>query len=169
VGRYDSRFTGIDSDAAGDTPDYDPSWTAVHGAFTAALNEYVRAELGYESDLPYETLTGRVQPWNFSSAQNEYLNVADALAAAMTRNPALQVYVACGYFDLATPFLAAKYTASHMELAPSLKGHLRLGFYEGGHMMYIDRRAADRLKADLAGFITRAVPAAPSAGGRWTR
>jgi carboxypeptidase C (cathepsin A) len=62
VGRYDSRFTGIDSDAAGDTPDYDPSWTAVHGAFTAALNQYVRTELGYESDLPYETLTGRVQP-----------------------------------------------------------------------------------------------------------
>lgn len=163
LGRYDSRFTGIDVDAAGETPDYDPSWSAVQGVFTAVINDYLRTELGFESDLPYETLTGRVHPWNFGSAQNRFLDVADTLRSAMTENPALQVYIACGYDDLATPFLATKYTVSHMDLDPSLRDHLRLGFFDAGHMMYIDRHAADRLKADVTAFIRRAAVTTPAA------
>ncbi|HET7712867.1 MAG TPA: peptidase S10, partial [Thermoanaerobaculia bacterium] len=42
VGRLDSRFTGIDRDAAGERPDYDPSYAAIFGEYTAVLNDYVR-------------------------------------------------------------------------------------------------------------------------------
>ena len=63
VGRYDSRLQGIDIDAAGERGEYDPSYSAVQGAFTAMFNQYVRGELKYENEMPYEILTGRVQPW----------------------------------------------------------------------------------------------------------
>src|SRR5258706_11020812 len=47
VGRLDGRFTGIDADAAGEQPDYDPSLAAIVGPYTATLNEYVRGELKF--------------------------------------------------------------------------------------------------------------------------
>ena len=87
IGRYDSRRTGPDSDAVSEEPGYDPSYTAVLGPFTAALNDYVRRDLKFESDLPYEILTGKVAPWNFGPAKNRYLDVAETLREAMIHNP----------------------------------------------------------------------------------
>jgi carboxypeptidase C (cathepsin A) len=40
LGRYDSRFTGIDPDAAGETPDYDASDSGISGAFVSAFHDY---------------------------------------------------------------------------------------------------------------------------------
>ena len=94
VGRYDSRFTGTDLDAVGEQSEYDPSFAAVQGPYTAALNTYIRAELKCERDLPYEILTGRVHPWNFGNARNRYLNVSGSLRQAMTKNRDLRVFVA---------------------------------------------------------------------------
>ena len=54
VGRLDSRFRGRDARPAGERPEYDPSMEAIRGPYTATLNDYVRRELGFESDLPYE-------------------------------------------------------------------------------------------------------------------
>jgi len=158
VGRYDSRFTGIDRDGAGETPDYDPSYASVHGAFTAAFNQYVRAELAFESDLPYEILTGRVHPWNFGNWENRYVNVAETLRSAMTQNPHLKVFVANGYYDLATPFFATQYTFDHLGLDRSLRGNVSLSYYEAGHMMYIESKSLAKLKLDLAAFIAGAAP-----------
>eukprot|EP00913_Durusdinium_trenchii_P035290 g33020.t1 len=59
VGRLDSRFQGIDKDAAGDSFEYDPSNSAIDGPYGATMNDYVRTELKFESPLPYEVLTGR--------------------------------------------------------------------------------------------------------------
>ena len=103
VGRFDSRYKGIDRDSAGENYEYDPSGAVTQGAYTANLNNYVRGELEFESDLPYEILSRRVHPWDYSDHQNQYVNVADTLRAAMTMNPALKVFVANGYYDLATP------------------------------------------------------------------
>jgi len=76
VGRLDGRFTGIDLDAAGATPEYDPSLAAIVGPYTATFSDYVRGDLKFESDLPYEFLTGRVRPWNYHPYENRYVNVA---------------------------------------------------------------------------------------------
>jgi carboxypeptidase C (cathepsin A) len=111
VGRYDSRMTGEDRDSVGESPDYDPSYTTVLGPFAATFNDYVRRELKFESDLPYEVLTSKVQPWNFRQARNRYLDIAEDLREAMTHNPYLKVFVANGHYDLATPYLA---TAIHL-------------------------------------------------------
>ncbi len=157
VGRLDSRFTGIDRDAVDDVNEYDPSYAAIQGPYTAALNDYVRSELAFECDLPYEILTGRVRPWHYQQHQNQYVNVSETLRQAMCQNQYLKVFVANGYFDLATPYLATAYTLNHMQLDPSLRGNLSLGYYEAGHMMYIHGPSMAQLRKDLVGFIGAAM------------
>jgi carboxypeptidase C (cathepsin A) len=158
VGRYDSRMTGEDRNSVGESPEYDPSYTAVLGPFAATFNDYVRRELKFESDLPYEVLTGKVQPWNFSQARNRYLDIAEDLREAMTHNPYLKVFVANGHYDLATPYLATRYTFDHIGLPPDLRSNVSMGYYEAGHMMYLNTPSRLALKADLAHFIQSSVP-----------
>ena len=157
IGRYDSRLEGVDRDAAGSRPDYDASYASVQGAFTAAWNQYVHNELKYESDLPYEVLTDRVQPWSFREYENRYVNVAETLRESMTQNSALRVFVANGYYDLATPFLATEYTFNHMLLDPKLRDHVSMGFYEAGHMMYTQLKSLEKLKQDISKFMASAL------------
>ncbi len=153
IGRFDSRITGIDRDAAGEHHDYDPSYAIVQGAYTAALNHYVRSVLDFKSDQSYAILTGNVQPWDYSKHQNQYLNVAESLRQAMTYNPHLKVFVGNGYYDLATPYFATEYTFGHLELDPTLENHVTMGYYEAGHMMYLHGPSLAKLKADLATFV----------------
>ncbi len=159
VGRYDGRYQGIDIDAAGERPEYDPSYAAVQGAFTSMLNRYLRNELNYESDLPYEILTGRVQPWDYGAAgRNRYVNVAPTLRGAMTKNRDLRLFVASGYYDLATPYFATDYTLSHLGLDNVLTDHVTVAYYEAGHMMYVHRPSLEKLHRDLARFYRTAAP-----------
>jgi carboxypeptidase C (cathepsin A) len=153
VGRIDGRFTGIDKDAAGEMPEYDPSIAAIIGPYTATLNDYVRGDLKFDSDLPYEVLTGRVYPWSYKPYENRYADVGETLRSAMTQNPFLHVFVAKGYYDLATPFFAAEYTFDHLGLDPSLRGHLTGAYYESGHMVYAHMPSLAKLKQDTAQFI----------------
>jgi carboxypeptidase C (cathepsin A) len=152
VGRYDSRLEGIDLDAAGERAEYDPSYSAVLGAFTAAFNNYVHGELNYDTDLPYEILTSKVQPWGFGQYQNRYVNVAEGLRRAMTENPNLRVMVANGYYDLATPFFATEYTMSHLGLDPTLSSHVSLMYCDAGHMIYTKKSCLDSLYNALTDF-----------------
>lgn len=162
VGRLDGRFTGIDADAAGARPDYDPSYAAILGPYAAMLNDYVRGDLKFESDLPYETLTGRVQPWSYAAYENRYVNVAETLRQAMTQNPFLKVFLAKGYYDLATPFFAADYTFDHLGLDPTLRGHLSGAYYEAGHMMYVHAPSLAKLNSDIVQFFKSSVAASPA-------
>ena len=160
VGRLDSRLKGIDRDAAGEHADYDPMLTEIMGTYTATFNEYVRSELNFESDLPYEILTAKVWPWSYADYENQYLNVAETLREAMTTNRYLKVLVASGYFDLGTPYYATEYTFTHMGLDASLQGNLTFTYYEAGHMMYMHLPSLAKLKDDLAKFIGEATTGA---------
>ena len=157
TGRLDSRFSGWDRDSAGEGYEFDPSYAAIQGPFTGTLNDYVREELKFESDIAYEILSGRVWPWSFD-AENRYLNVAETLRSAMTQNPALQVYVASGYYDLATPYFATDYTFDHLGLPEDLRGNVRIGYYESGHMMYIHKPSLVQCREEMKAFIEDAVP-----------
>ena len=157
TGRLDSRFTGIDRDAAGESWEHDPSMTAIMGPYTATLNDYVRTELEFESDLPYEILTSRVWPWGYENVQNQYLNVGETLRKAMSMNPYMKVLIANGYYDLATPYFATKYTFNHLHLDESLRENYAMTFYEAGHMMYVHMPSLEQLKADMADFIHAAL------------
>ena len=156
VGRLDGRFVGIDKDAAGESPEFDPSYAAIFGEYTAVFNDYVRRDLKYETDAAYEILTGKVRPWSYDTTNNRYLDVGETLRGAMSQNPYLKVFVANGYYDLATPFAATRYTFARMQLDPEVRKNVSMDFFEGGHMMYIDRKAHAKLKSDLANFIRSA-------------
>lgn len=153
VGRFDSRYKGIDRNGVGGSPDYDPSYSAVQGVFTAGLNSYVRGELKYDSDLNYEILTGRVHPWRFGD-DNGYANVSDSLRSAMVQNPFLRVMAASGYYDLATPHFAMTYTISHLGLPAIYRDHITQEFYGAGHMMYLRQADLKKFKEDAAKFYT---------------
>lgn len=159
VGRYDSRLEGVDYDAAGENPDYDPSYASVQGAYTAVFNQYIHTELNYESDLPYEILTGKVRPWSYKRFENQYVNTAEMLRQAMSQEPNLKVMIANGYYDLATPFFATEYTVNHLGLDPSLSGHVSLTYCSAGHMFYTKKSCLDGLHKSMTDFYQQ------SAGG----
>jgi carboxypeptidase C (cathepsin A) len=157
VGRLDGRFKGIDALAVSETPDFDPSMAAIRPPYTATFNNYVRGELGFKSDLEYYILGGGVGRWDFG-ADNTYADTSEALRSAFAKNPYMKLFVASGYYDLATPYFATQYTLRHMGLDPSLQGSVTTTFYEAGHMMYIDARELARLKADAEAFVRGALP-----------
>jgi carboxypeptidase C (cathepsin A) len=156
VGRLDSRFTGADRDRGGEHFEFDPSYAVIQGPYTATFNDYVRRDLNFEIDLPYEILTDRVRPWNYETFQNAYVYVAETLRKAMNINPFLKVFVANGYYDLATPFLATEYTFDHLMLPPQRRDDVTMTYYEAGHMMYVQQPSLGMLKEDLAAFVESA-------------
>lgn len=156
IGRLDSRFKGIDRDSAGEYNEHDPSMSAILGPYSATLNHYVRSELLYESDLPYEVLKDIWQTWSYSDFENRYVEVAETLRAAIAANPHLKVHIANGYYDLATPYFATDYTINHLGLPPHLQGNISMSFYEAGHMMYIHTESLKKLKQQLRAFTGKA-------------
>jgi carboxypeptidase C (cathepsin A) len=156
VGRLDTRFLGSDLDAVGEEPEFDPSSVSLDGPYAAAINDYVRRDLGYESDLVYERLA-KVWPWGFDGYENQYVNVAEPLRQEMVKNPALRVLITSGVFDLATPYFDAVFTVEHMGLPQALKGHIEITRYESGHMIYVRRSEQRKFKADIARFMRAAV------------
>jgi carboxypeptidase C (cathepsin A) len=152
VGRLDGRFKGIDDLAVTERPDFDPSMAAIRPPYTATFNQYVRSELGFRSDLEYYILGGGINRWDFGS-DNAYADTSTALLAAFNKNPYMRLFVASGYYDLATPYFAAEYTLRHMGLDPALRANVTTTFYEAGHMMYIDQTSLAQLKRDAAAFV----------------
>jgi carboxypeptidase C (cathepsin A) len=157
AGRLDSRFKGIDRDAAGAGTDMDPSMSAIRTPYTAAFNSYVRGELNFKSDTEYYILGGGItSPWNWNT-NNAYADTSIPLKDAMAKNPYMKIFVAAGYYDMATPFYAAEYTVSAMNLDPQLRRNVSFAYYEAGHMMYIEKNSLKKLKDDAAVFIAGAI------------
>ncbi|HSU26513.1 MAG TPA: hypothetical protein VLI65_11060, partial [Pyrinomonadaceae bacterium] len=157
IGRLDSRFLGIDRNASGDEPDDDPSMNAIRPPYTAAFNDYVRRDLGYKSDVEYYILGGGItSPWNWNT-NNGYADTSIPLRDAMAKNPYMKIFIGCGYYDMATPFYAAEYTVSALNLDPSLRKNIAFNYYEAGHMMYIEKNSLKKLKDDAAAFIQSAM------------
>jgi carboxypeptidase C (cathepsin A) len=158
IGRYDARYKGIENpDAEGDGgPSFDPSYAAVHAPYTTTFNHYVRAELGYKSDLTYHILGGEVGPWDFQTRMG-YPSTAGGLRDAMSQNPHLRVLVASGYYDLATPYRAVEHTLATLGLDPTLRKNIAVEYYEAGHMMYLHGSSLHKLKRDGVGVIERAL------------
>nr|WP_042190201.1 peptidase S10 [Kibdelosporangium sp. MJ126-NF4]CEL19161.1 Carboxypeptidase-related protein [Kibdelosporangium sp. MJ126-NF4]CTQ95038.1 Carboxypeptidase-related protein [Kibdelosporangium sp. MJ126-NF4] len=156
TGRLDARFVGWDSDYGRELFSEDPSYSAILGPYTAALNHYIRAELEYANDLPYEILTGNVHPWSYKEFENASVTVANKLAAAIRANNNLKVHVASGYHDGATPYYAAEHVLAHLAIPEELRGNIETKYYPAGHMMYVHEPSRLRQSEDLAAFVRNA-------------
>jgi carboxypeptidase C (cathepsin A) len=157
VGRLDSRLVGKDRLGITEYAEYDPLLTTVMGPYTAGFYDYIRSELKFESDLPYEILSEFVHPWSYAEFENQYVNVAETLRKAMTFNPHLKVFVANGYYDLGTPYFATEYTFDHLGLDEELRKNISMEYYDAGHMMYIHMPSLRQMKKDLTNFIKSAM------------
>ena len=157
IGRYDSRLLGADEDAAGENAEYDPSYAAVQGAYTAAFNEYIRKELNWQTDLEYNVLTPKVRPWSFSEFTNSYVDVANRLRFAMTQNQFMRVLQVNGYYDLATPFFATEYTFDHLGLPPNLRKNVSMAYCGAGHMLYLKESCLATLHKNMGDMYTTAL------------
>lgn len=154
VGRLDSRFTTYDLDPGSDAVQLDPSEATIRNTFTPAWNDYVRRELEYRNDDVYYILGGGIGRWRYP--QNQYADVSPSIERAFTKNPYLRLYVALGYYDMATPFFAVEYTLGQLRLAPEVRAHIATDYFAAGHMMYIDDASAAKLRAGIRRFIDSA-------------
>lgn len=163
VGRYDTRFTGINTDNTGAGAEYDPSDTGINGAYVAALHDWVE-QLGYITDLNYWPSGPNInQSWdwrhrpaggNFGGGgrRENVANTAADMGVAMRQNPHLMVYSLNGYYDMATPFFGTEYDIEHLWLDPSIRNNVRYAYYPSGHMVYLNQDSLKQLKSDVAKF-----------------
>lgn len=151
LGAYDARLTGRDGDPAAPWAGFDPSSAAVMGPFPAAMNSYVRSELKFEDDLPYEIIAG-VQPWNYG-VRNNFANASDKLASVMNQEPYLKVLVLGGRCDLVCPIDTMRHSIEHLPLADAYRGNVSFAEYAAGHMMYINLPDLKKMQADIGKFV----------------
>ncbi len=159
VGRLDTRFTGFDRDSAGEHFEYDPASEAVGVGYVTLLNDYLRRDLGYETDLVFRASARLWRDWTWDDNTNRYVNVSEDLRQAITRNPALKVLFTSGYYDLATPYFDTPFSVAHLGLPTALRSNISIAYYEAGHMMYIREADHAKFKQDVAEFIRAATPA----------
>jgi carboxypeptidase C (cathepsin A) len=156
VGRLDARFTGWDADYGREQMTEDPSYSAILGPYTAALNHYLRAELEYSNDLPYEIISRGVHPWSYKEFEGAHVTVVGKLSAAMRANPHLRVHVAFGHLDGATPYFAAEHVLAHLAIPEELQANIESAYYPAGHMMYVHEPSRIQQSKDLAAFVQSA-------------
>jgi carboxypeptidase C (cathepsin A) len=170
VGRYDSRYTGVDPDASGAAPDFDASDAAISGAFIGLLHNYLENDLNYRTDMPYlpSALDSDNVNWDWkhhAPGVRFTLNDPDTaldLAAAMRTNPYLHVLSLNGYYDMATPFFGTEYDLGHMMLEPAQQKNLEFRYYPSGHMVYLNPDALHTMRLDVQSFIQEATGEAAS-------
>ncbi len=155
IGRLDTRYTGVDYDRAGEEPDNDPSFYAIDGAYTAAINSYLRDDLKLKMERDYVTIGG-VRGWDWKlqgqgGRDGEvYVNVAPYLSRAMRENSGLRVFVGQGWYDFATPFFGAEYAMNRPGFDPA---RIQFHYYDAGHMMYVRPEDLAKLSSDIRSFI----------------
>ena len=176
TGRFDARFS---------TPQLQPlepeqgdsaagaATTAIWGALSASFDAYLQHDLGYHSDRLYVQSSAsafRAWDWNHyqpplsaldegvgsSTSLARVRNVAPALARAMSNDPAMQLMLNNGWFDMATPFFATNYTIAHMGLPAGLQGNIHEYYYPVGHMLYLNPAVLPQLAHNIDAFITGA-------------
>ena len=162
VGRLDGRFKGPDPDGFMNTRFFDPSSAETGPPFTSVFNDYVRRELNYKVDMPYYVSaqqSGMFQ-WSMNipsptgpGGGRSAMETSTPLREALVKDRYLKILNMEGYYDLATPYLAAWYTFDHLDLPPEFRKNISHAQYESGHMVYLDSKAHAKLKQDFANFI----------------
>ncbi len=164
VGRLDGRFSGPDPDGFMTPRGFDPSSAETGPPFTSVFYDYVRRELNYKVDMPYYVSGQDSGVFQFSLTSpppgpgggggfGGQPETATPLREAMVKDRYLHILNMEGFYDLATPYLAAWYTFDHLDLPPEFRKNISHAQYESGHMVYLDSKAHAKLKRDFANFI----------------
>jgi carboxypeptidase C (cathepsin A) len=150
--RLDSRFAGYQLDGGATNTSFDFSNANIEDCFLTAFQAYIRTELKYQNDNIYY-VAGNAPPW--SGEYNTVINLENGFA----KNPNMHLFVGYGYYDFACPFFPVEWTIAHMKVSDEIKkNNISSGYYESGHMVYIDQKAADQYHTDLVKFVQASLP-----------
>lgn len=152
IGRLDSRYKGIDKKDGGERPDFNAELTAWLHAFTPPVNMYLRNELNYKTDYPYNVF-GPVYPWD-----NNNDRTGENLRSAMSINPYLHLLVQSGYYDGACDYFNAKYNLWQMDPSGRLKDRIQWAGFRSGHMMYLRKEDLKTSTEQIRQFIKASIP-----------
>ncbi|HEY4084172.1 MAG TPA: peptidase S10 [Burkholderiaceae bacterium] len=168
TGRLDARFSGPPMDPLSASWEYDPFSASVQSAYAALFNDYVRKQLKFGQDQTYAiSAEGANASWVMEHRMPGggqggpgrpvpgYPNTLPDLAAAMKKNPQLQVMLNSGYYDLATPYFSADFEMRHLPIPSALARNIETHYYETGHMVYVLTPALKALHDNTAAFIAR--------------
>lgn len=162
VGRYDSRFTGVNEDLLSQYALTNPQSNATKSPFISAFKDYLYNDLKVRKGLSYTTSAGSTIEdfkWDWKHSGNVYRNAQLAIStlpdmtSAMKRNPNLKILILNGYYDMSTVFYGVEHSINHMNLGPELKENIIMKYYEAGHMMYLHKPSMQEFKKDVDEFI----------------
>jgi carboxypeptidase C (cathepsin A) len=149
VSLYDGSLTAIDPQPAGSSVDRDSRLTRLTATLAAAINEYLRRQLSYETDRPYRVLNrGVSRRWDWREGGQGFIGAAEDLKAVLSREPTFRVLIVHGAYDLVTPYFTSVYVVRQMRLDPELRDAVGIRVYEGGHMFYTHAVPRARLRTD---------------------
>lgn len=157
VGRLDARVTAPMGATQGASAEFDPAMDALNGPYTMAARHYFGQTLGFGAERCYRVFSEEVHKqwnWNRGEAQgNGYACTSPDLARALRRLPHLRVFVASGWYDLATPYSASDWSLDQLDIASAQRQRVTHRHYGAGHMMYTRQADQAQLKADLAAWL----------------
>ncbi len=161
TGRLDTRFQAPSLDPLSEYAESDPQSDAISSAYTSAINMYVRNELKFGKDWTYKpgAYTDPTFTWNMKhnspgfGPQDGTTNVMPDLAYTMKTNPKMKVFLAGGYYDLATPYYEGEFEMHHLPIPQKLQSNISYHYYPAGHMVYVNEQVLSQFHDEVAAFV----------------
>jgi carboxypeptidase C (cathepsin A) len=161
TGRLDTRFQAPSLDPLSEYAESDPQSDAISSAYTTAINSYLRNELKFGKDWTYKpgAYTDPTFTWDMKhnepgfGPQDGPTNVMPDLAYTMKSNPKLKVFLAGGYYDLATPYYEGIFEMHHLPIPQKLDGNISYHYSPAGHMVYVNEEVLSKFHDDVAAFV----------------
>lgn len=141
----------------------DPSNTITQESYQSALMDYFFGTLRLSTKNRYLNLNEEViSGWQFSfdpyNGMQGFPGTVNQLAENMRRWPFLQVFLAMGRYDSATPPESALAAISRLEVPRErLQTNIETHIYDGGHMMYTNSEAAKALSDHFRAWLLKAL------------
>jgi len=127
----------------------DRSINILTGILLTPFMDYVRADLGYESNRPYIPLNLEANTtWDRTST----VGTPDDVGIALAQNTDLRVLVVHGAYDMVTPYFLSRFVLEQATRAKGARERLYFGTYAGGHMFYLRKESRAEFEKDVRGF-----------------
>jgi carboxypeptidase C (cathepsin A) len=149
TGRYDASVMGTDPFPDSSFSHFDDqSGDTLIAPLTSAAVDFTTRKLNWRPDGSYELLNDAVaRDWDFGRGMHPVESMTD-VRQILALDPKLNVLVAHGLFDLATPYFGSKILLDQL---PSFASppRVKLVVYPGGHMFYLRDNARKQLRGEV--------------------
>ncbi|MBR0975263.1 MULTISPECIES: S10 family peptidase [Bradyrhizobium] len=152
TGRYDASVRGYDPYPDSSSSRFgDPSGDALQAPLTSAAVDLLTRRLNWRPDGSYEVLNGAVEGhWDFGRGINPPQSVSE-LRQILATDAKLNVLVAHGLFDLATPYFGSKRVLDQLPAFATQR--VKFVVYPGGHMFYSRDGSRQEFRSEVEALI----------------